>query len=460
MESFIYIFIFVLPAVLVLRKDFQRGMCVALALFGFMPNGLILEGLGDGFEMTFQRVLLIVVVLFWVRYLAKNGFSVRVPHVGILAVWWLTQLLSLIFANDPSLSVKYFISYSTEIVLFYIIVSSTLTDVETVCNAFRAFCISTAIIAVLGCIEYYTLFNPFIDWFGVKQGREAGAIYVGFKHRILLGDSMAMGFPLVLAWTHGASGRLKRTIGTLGVMLTIACCYFTNSRGPWIGAVAAAVIMFFLGSRGVRRSLGFCAVLALVILVARPGVRATIWDLSDSTLDPDSYRGRSYAYRKELWPVGRKLVSKSTTRALFGYGGLATEKMDLYDMFQYGGNIVRTGFSSWDDNYAADLVEFGWVGLVVECVFIGAVLLDLGKRALRSVPENRDMAAAAFAAAAVYALAMTNVYIFSPQMKCVFFSLIVIGVRLSDLKAGEEESGSLHSDNLVGSAEPVMEEVG
>ncbi len=430
MKGLIFILLFAIPVILAMKRDFQRGMCGALALFASVSNGLVVEGVGDAFELTFQRILLAAVVVFWLGYLGRRDERLPTPFLGVLLCWWVATCISLMVAKDGALSLKWFISFSTEYVLFYVIVSTTLVDAATVGGAFRALCVSTAILAFFGAIEYYYMFNPFIDWMGVKQPKDDVDVLVSFKHRILFGYSMAMGYPLLMAWAHAVTGRKKVMFMTGLVMLTIGCCYFSNSRGPWFGAALAGVIMYALGTAQVRKSMHIFALLSVLVLIFRPGVRATVWDLVYSTFDKDSYRGRSYYYRNELWPVGLKLVKKDFTRTLFGYGCQATETFDLSDQFQYGGSTFHTGYSSWDNNFAADMVEFGFVGLGLEILFYALVLFDLGRAALRSQPAQRNMATAIFAAAAVYVLAMTNVYMFSPQLKCLFLTLIVIGKRL------------------------------
>jgi O-antigen ligase len=177
-----------------------------------------------------------------------------------------------------------------------------------------------------------------------------------------------------------------------------------------------------------------------------------------STFDEDSYRGKSYAYRKELWPVAKILAAENGTRTLFGHGGQTTETMDLYYMFQNGGSTHHTGFSSWDNNYACDLVEFGYVGLYIEVALYITVLWTL-YRATRKMPEEYQNIAAAFTCAAfVYAFSLTNVFMFSPQLKCFFMIAASLGSRMPQLIQEEVTSEvPVPEEAEVPEEEPLVE---
>jgi hypothetical protein len=450
--QFIWIAIFIVPVWRTLGRDFQRGLCGALALFAAMPSTLAVQPLGDAFEFTFQRILLITVVVYWAGYLSKRKDKMPIPFLGLMTAWWIANLLAFAFALDKTMGLKWMLSFSTEIMLFYIIVGTTITDMDTLMGAFYGFCISAGILAFLGTIEYYTGFNPALDWMGIKELKDDTDIIVTFRHRILFGFSMAMGFPLLLAMAFRVQGRSKQILMTAAVMMAIASCYFSGSRGPWFGAAIAGAVMYVLGTAKVRKSMRIFAMLSLIVVVVRPGVRDTLRDLVMSTFDTDSYRGKSYAYRKELWPVAIKLSKESAVRGLFGHGGLSTETMDLHDMFEYGGSTYHTGFSSWDNNYACDLVEFGYVGLGIEITLYLSILYSLYRANRQAPPEYQDMSAAFLASGVVYCFALTNVFMFSPQLKCMFFTIAVIGARLPELatrKAGELAEGQKPAEEFA-----------
>lgn len=448
MPAIVWIALFIVPAWLALKKDFKRGLCVSLGLFASMPSTLSLP-LGGAFEMTSQRILLIVVTLYWIPWLKREGQPLTIPFKGLIVAWWVVNVLSLFVAVDASRGVKWFVSFSTEMILFYIIVSSALTDKDTVLGAVRAFAISGGVLGVLGVIEYYKEFNPVLDWMGIAETKDANDVIVTFRHRILFGYCMGMSWPLLLAMTLQMKKKIHMIVAAAVIAMMVTSCYFSNSRGPWTAAALSGIALYIFGTAQARRCLQVMAVLAVVVVIVRPGIRATLVDLVASTFDSDSYRGRSYAYRKELWPAAFRLTKESPIRFAVGHGGLSTETMDLYDQFEFGGNTVYTGYSSWDNNYAADLVEFGYAGLIVEAALLAAVLLALFRSALEMPPEYKNFSAAVLGAVLGYVWALSNVYMFSPQLKCLFFALVVIGVRLPVVLAQSAQAA----------AEPVAEEI-
>ena len=441
MRALFFLLLFIIPVWRALQRDYEKGLYISLTLFAFMTNRLELDF--GPFEMTFPRILLIVVTIYWFQWRNRQESLAKVPYLNLIKFWWVMALCSMVFSEDFGSSLKWFISFSTQVVLFYVIVGESIRDEADVMKAYKALCVSTGIVAVLGMIEYYRGFNPALDWMGAYQEKDTEDVIVTFQHRILFGYAVAMGWPLLLTLSYRAQGWKK--VWTLKglAMAALACCYFSNSRGAWFGSAIAGVVMFFLGTSKVRKSMITFLLLSVFVVIARPGVRATLVDLTMSTFDPDSYRGASYYYRKELWPMAIKLVSNSPIRMLFGCGPDSLEHMDLYSHFTYGGSTYHTGFSSWDNNYAANFAEFGCLGFLAQILFCIAVFSTFCRLALRGPPVHRDIIAAMAAAVAIYLFSQTNVYMFSPQLKCIFYTLAVIGGRLESLyPTGYEESDS------------------
>ncbi len=205
-------------------------------------------------------------------------------------------------------------------------------------------------------------------------------------------------------------------------------------------ATAIGIIgLLMLGTMKIRKWVILMSVVGAIALLLRPGVWETIYGLGNSTLDPTSHRGKSYNYRWELWKVAFHEISKSPARFLFGHGGQTTDFMDLADMFDFGGGTRKTGFTSWDSQYASDLMEFGVIGLLARIALYTQIMMALLKRWVRSGQEYRNLAAGIFLGVSLYLFAQTNVAMFSPQLNYLFWALVAIGSKLGKIIDTQDE---------------------
>jgi O-antigen ligase len=283
-----------------------------------------------------------------------------------------------------------------------------------------------------------------------------------YRHRILFGYAMALAFPLTLALRKAATTKWQRFLLEAAFLLLPAACYFSNSRGPWVGCALAGVMMLVLGDRVVRRKLRLASILVAAVLIMRPGVLETIQDLWRDTFDDSSVKGKSASYRKELWRVAYKNLDKSG-RMLIGFGGHSTESMDLSDDFEHGagGRADQLGYTSWDSEYAADFMKFGLLGLVLEaCLYVTIFRMVINSWRFSS-GDDRRIAAACAATCAVFLWAMSTVAIFNAQLEFFFWSVIAIAGKLQAIgqAAGSERVRSEDREVLVegiGSTAPRM----
>jgi len=218
----------------------------------------------------------------------------------------------------------------------------------------------------------------------------------------------------------------------------------------------AGAILLVLGSKQMRKTFVMIAILSVVVIATRPGVRETLVSAISTTVgaDKDSLKRKSYEYRWKLWEVAYSEVKKSPERFLFGYGGLSTEEMDLSDYFdkESGGSTALLGFTSWDNQQACDLIEFGFMGFGLEVILFLAVLWKLLTLWKSSKGVDRTIMAAFISIAVIYYYARSNVYLFSPQLKCLFWALVACGVRYGELKADGQTQPSSEELNVNESA--------
>lgn len=431
-----------------LSKDIHSGMRWLFGLLVFLPTSIRIELPGALPQLTVHRILLLVAFVFLFSRVAGSKAKEATPHLALVISFCLWQFLSAVFGMQAGEGFKAGFDYLIEVVIFYILASkySRLTDDCT--GVLSAFCYGLAAVAGLAFIEKYLRINLFASILpvGSAEFAESGDIVSTYPHRILLGYAMAMGIPLALALGAHSRERSRKRLMHLILLLLIGAAYFSNSRGPWLGVVLAIGAMAALGGAKARRAILGVAVLSAVVLIVLPGVKESIWDLAAETVDPDSVKGDSYQARWQLWRIAWAEISRSPERFLFGYGRLSTEHMDLNSKYYEGegaqANIIKIGHTSWDNHYACDLIECGLVGLAVELILFTAVAALLFQKWREGEPPGRDLMAGILVACLVFMFAMTNVFIFAPQLTYLFWALVGIGSRRAALVSNEPNYGA------------------
>ena len=171
--------------------------------------------------------------------------------------------------------------------------------------------------------------------------------------------------------------------------------------------------------------------------MADPGARETIVELADSLITTDTannVKASSAQYRKTLWRVAWVEISKAPERLLFGYGRNSTNYKDYSEYFEHemGGTSAKLGFTSWDSQYALNLIELGVLGFLASSILYLQLFVAGIKswKKLEGDDMNRDLALAAVASMAVHLWAGTNAAIFNPQLTWLFLTVAALAIRL------------------------------
>jgi O-antigen ligase len=314
-------------------------------------------------------------------------------------------------------------------------------------------------VALLACIEKYTRFNPVthIMTADVADMQEGGMrlrdIVATYQHRILLGTGMAMGAPLAFVLAGQAANRRQRRYFWILSILMVAACYFSQSRGPWLGAVMACGVLAYLGSARARKVLVRIAVLTLLVLIARPGVYTTLFNSAKVTTESKTFKGGTFQYRLELWRVAWDEVTKSPERFLFGYGpGCGLESTVQWNL-SYRGKEMEIW--SWDNQYAYDLYQSGFAGLLTRLALYFAMARGIFKLYRRSEPADRDILAGLFASAFVLIFMMSNVLIYVKQLHFLFGTIAAVGFSFALPKLPETETDAA-GERLPEAAQPAL----
>ncbi|MBN1127954.1 MAG: O-antigen ligase family protein [Chitinispirillaceae bacterium] len=434
--NYFIIALFLTPLTWRLFTNYKQGVYWSIfMLVALSANPVLITGAGMP-NFNLQRLILIVLLIAATTQKRLFNTNRPIPFIGVLVAYAAMNILPLVFSIDLPVSIKAYLSFTVEIVLFYTVISASVDTRREARMVVLAGVSAFLAVAVLAIVERYTGFNP-VDAFMpgyVRKTEYVNDILSTFPHRILLGTAMAMGWPLALAFAH--TGKDRRWIWWICICLLLLSCYFSFSRGPWLAAMFGGIVMFLFAGAAVRRQTLLVMALIAIALFLRPGVLETLTTSAQETADTDSFKGQTYQYRWELWGIAWDKVSRSSERLLFGFGQGSTEVMTFDALLTYTGET--TALWSWDNHYAATLLESGLVGLAAFTGLYSFFLIKIFSLRHTLSEEDKTTHAAIMAAITVMLFMMTNVAMFAPQLNYLVWSLIAAGLRLGVKDTREE----------------------
>jgi len=431
-----FILILLIPLWIQLRRDFTKGLALAVFFWVSMTTFVRIELPGSLPELTIHRLILGSVFCFWLLDKKKTKSRWHVPFLGYFVFWALANAVSLLSTEiDFVTSLKRYLDFVLETGLFYVVIASALREEEQSLRVLHAAVLGLSLVAILAIIEHYTAFNPvdrFIPGY-VRDDQGVHDVNSTYQHRILLGTAMAMGLPLAFVplWRTGGF-RWSRSRIWLVVCLLAAGCYFSMSRGPWIGFGLTLLVLALGGSRRVRVSLLGVAAFVAITLIAKPGVLGTLTGFYEVTVDTDSHKGGTFLYRLELWKIAYEKISASSSRYLFGYGLGAGSEVELNWELSYRDSRHRNRrIESWDNHFAYTLFQSGMVGFAATFALFFRGIYSIYKTWRNVSLDAKDAVLCLLASALVYFFMMSNVLIFAKQLDYLFWSIVAAGGALS-----------------------------
>ena len=443
-----------------LQRDLSAGMRLIFALLVFLPYTLRLELLAPLPQLTIHRILIVIAFIFLIRNRTPDRQKWPIPNLGLIVLFGLSQVVSLLFGTDFVGGLKNCGNYAIETVLFYLLISEYLLAEGSLVRLLSSLCYGLAAVAVVATIEKYFRFDPVLlvsPEGGGSSLAATGDIAATYPHRILMGYAMAMGVPLSLALASYEKEAKARRIMYGITLLLIGAGYFSMSRGPWLGLLFAIIGVAVFCGKAARKKVLFLVALTAAVSVLRPGVRDTITNLCNSTFNSDSEKGNNYQYRWQMWTVAWDQIRLSPVHFLFGYGPNSTMHMDLSDFWhgQEGSQagVIHMGHTSWDNNYACDLIELGVIGFLLKVILFLSVVKTLIDNWCESDNDYRILEGGIVVACLVFMYSMSNVYIFAPQLYYMFWTLVAAGSNFSRVLARQEAKEA--ALELADSAEPM-----
>jgi hypothetical protein len=375
-------FIIVLCLVAAARRSLENALPVFCFFLVLMPleARLVIPGL---FDFNTMRVSLLTLLALYLYHGRANSDDTPLPlkSLILLHVGWV--VCSTLYSLSVATSVKQLISQVVEYYLLYFLFVKIITRTSTIYNIIFAIVIAMGICSIFSVVEVYArwsilrifpqnlwiTYNGGVDPLYIEWGRGL-RVRSTFPHPILFGDALAMTIPLTLYLLSIWERRRDRILLWASLMLMFWAIYKTSSRGPWIATALCGILLFIMVRNRIRTYLLVIALMAIAVLLARPGVWATIAGLYESSTDASSPVGSSYLYRDALNNAVRTAVGKDPGRAALGYGLGTFRELGLDINFL---NTVQRWYTC-DNNWALFLYETGYVGLFLTAALLFAAL--------------------------------------------------------------------------------------
>jgi O-antigen ligase len=211
--------------------------------------------------------------------------------------------------------------------------------------------------------------------FALGQGDDLVRSQSTLRNPVFLGAYLVLALPVALMTVLDETERRPVRVGAaVAVLVDLAALAATQSRGPWLGAVVAFVVVAAASlrdrSRSVRVASGAFAVLALAAVLVSP--------LRDRALSVGRTDTGSNAIRTQLYARGIELVK---LRPILGFGPDATASAlprVLNDQFEL--KVSRKLEPDRIHNTELDMAV--WGGIPALLLYLGVVVV-IGQRAWR-----------------------------------------------------------------------------
>ena len=426
------------------RREPNKLAMLFFVLFAVPPIRVDIPGLGIVnllFSIDYLRLLALVLLLPAFLSLRKQadteGFGRSLPD-KLLAGYLILQFALIVPATTITNSLRHGVLYPfLSIFLPYYVASRSLRDIQQFRDALMGFVVAAMVLSAIGTFEYLKgwLLYAGVDealgirWeFGSYQIREGGLrATASTGGPIFLGFVCAVGIGLYLFLRRSVQ---SSAVWYLGLLLLIAGLISNVSRGPWVGAVALALVFIATGPAPLKGyvRLGLLGILALAVLQATP--------LGEKLISVLPYIGTAQQsnvdYRERLAQVSFQLI---LVNPFFGVGDY-TRLPEMQEMRQGEGIIDMV------NTYAGVGLVNGLVGL---SLFSGAMLaaalgivMAMRKLADRTAENYRLGQALLATLIGVMVIIATVSPIMAIPVVC--WSVVGIGVAYARMVAGAKSS--------------------
>jgi hypothetical protein len=432
-----------------LAKGLETTLPVFAAILILLPDDSRIAVPGV-FDLTSSRIAIITFAVLYLALGKKGGGAEsrqRTPLklLMLLTIGWglISTANSIVFTT----SLKTVISQLCDYYLVYYVFLKVITKREIIHKILKAMVAAVVLCCLFGYFEIQlqwsvmSLFPAGVSRAGLLvQGSmvdfERGLrIRAVFPHPILFGTALALAIPLAFYLLGVAERGMQKAYLSLAIMAMFWCIYKTMSRGPWLAVALSLALLPMFSSARTRKHLLVISLLAVSVLVIRPGVRETIQNQYLATFDPDTARGQSYKGRWDLLRMCRESISRDFGRTLWGNG---PESFFFLRLQAENGEGHIVPVTSCDSSWFMAIAEVGYVGLFLLAALLMRALI-ITFNTFRKMPRpSRDLCGALFVSQVAFFFMMTNVACYGwGQQSSMFWILTALAVACPRAISGQ-----------------------
>jgi O-Antigen ligase len=319
----------------------------------------------------------------------------------------------------------------------YFVVSRSCSSRDSLIEAQAAYCLSSAVMAVLALFEFSRHWLLYVDITARWTGDAAASFYLMrgemLRAYVTAGHALALGFLLAIAF--GFWLNLQSRIPSRAQRISVSCVFWLGllgaySRSPWLGALIIYFTFAALQPGAVLRlakSLAVSAMIAGAILISPLGQRIIdVLPFMGGKVD-----STSGLYRQRLTLRAWEIIQQ---HPYFG-DQLAYQKME--DLRQGQGIIDLV------NSYAQVALFYGFCGLAL---FVGVMLVGLLKalystrQTMRGDPEGRQLGNS-LVASIVGAMVMISTNSFGIGLEKIYYVLAALAAAYAHLQPATTGDG-------------------
>jgi len=433
MYNLAFNFLVIIGVIIAFNNNYRKGLMYGFILLLVLPQYCGVK-INDTLPvLTTHRLVLIIAFFFWIRNVETESIT-DVPFKRIFILLLISNTVTLFMAEYFLISLKRYLSFCLENFVVYIILVTSIQTKDQIEMYFLSFFKAICFLAALAILERYSDIRiiDYLPTFGsIPAAVYKHEVITTFPHPIFLGIPMAVGLTMciTLIQINYRHSHLRTPILYMMMLIIGSALYFSFSRGPWVAAGIGCGTLFLLSGAHTKRTVLIVLLIVVLINILRPGVFRTLSSYYKKTLDKQSIEGSSYYYRWELWRKAYKEIKTAPERMAFGYGLEYHRYEDLNDEFVLADKTSK--FRSWDNEFAAILLELGFVGLFLYFLLYFSLFRYCFGSILYTSGDDKDFLISLIACYLICLFMMTNVKMFSSQVMFLFYTILSLCVRLA-----------------------------